>query len=623
MFYFLASILSFSAFAKAPEELSNSKKWHKLLHYKKTLTRNYESQADGMGFFLHPKGKWDPRLELEAAIELLGKTSKPKDGDAACKFPARLKWLNQELGQPWRVDLSGCTKYLEFFSKVAAKRASIVFSSYYLGNPNSSFGHTFLRLSRYDDKRETEMLDYGINYAAESHGANPFTYAFKGLFGGFKGRFTAMPYYYKVREYSDFEFRDLWSYDLKLTMPQVLEMVDHIWELGHTDFDYYYFLENCSYHLLSVLEVVLPDRDLTGKYSIFAIPADTIRLLKEEDLIGPGQRRESTYTRLTRLSEKLTLDSLGNAREIIERPEDTGSIIQGMDDQKAANTLDVAIEGFDYFNSEKILKDDPKTMQTKDLILRARAVNPLITADAQVLSLLNESPAEVHPPTRWSLGQGYRHRQGKQTIFEARSALHDLLDPMKGSLKEGQIEMGRVSIGLRQKDYGPDRLVFEDLSILTIKNFPAQTFWAKPFSWEIELGVKQLYRNDCFNCPASVLMGSFGNTFSLIDQRLLLALLINGEFNLQNYFHNGYRVGVGPKIVSRFILSEQWVVGLESWYHLNTYGTKHAWEEQELWSSFELRNHFTKDTSWFVKFRGHERSGSWLPEGLLGLQYFH
>src|SRR5690606_7938888 len=120
---------------------------------------------------------------------------------------------------------------------------SIVFSSYYLGNPNSAFGHTLLRLSRYQDTSETEMLDYGINFAAEAREVNPFLYAVKGLFGGFEGRFAAIPYYYKIREYANYEFRDLWSYELDLTFAEVLEAVDHIWELGHTYFDYYYFHE--------------------------------------------------------------------------------------------------------------------------------------------------------------------------------------------------------------------------------------------------------------------------------------------------------------------------------------------------------------------------------------------
>ena len=319
MYLFFFIVFSFSTFSQ--EDLSSSLKWQRLLHYKKNFLDQFESQADGDDFFLHSQGKINPQLELNESIKRFSETDKPNDDHPICKFPLRYKWLNRELGMPWKADLSGCRNYISFFSKLAAKRASVVFSSYYLTNPNSAFGHTLLRLSRFDDKAETEMLDYGINYAAKAQETNPFLYAYKGLFGGFHGKFASIPYYYKVREYSDFEFRDLWSYDLKLSMSEVLEIVDHVWELGNTHFDYYYFHENCSYHLLSVLDVVRPSLNLTETYQVYTIPADTIRLLKTKNLIEDGKKRESTYTRLQRFSSKLSNAQLEIAKQIAIKPE--------------------------------------------------------------------------------------------------------------------------------------------------------------------------------------------------------------------------------------------------------------------------------------------------------------
>ncbi|HXH76407.1 MAG TPA: DUF4105 domain-containing protein [Bacteriovoracaceae bacterium] len=612
MFLLFSLIISSSLFASPDlEKLAHSAKWQKLLHYK-----NSTSQADGKDFFLHPEGKFNPELELKRSVELFANPN-PKDGDAGCKFPARLKWLNQALGNPWRIDLSGCQTYISFFSKLAAKRASIVFSSYYLSNPNSAFGHTFLRLSRFDDRKETEMLDYGINFSAEATATNPFSYAIKGLFGGYKGKFAAMPYYYKVREYGDFEFRDLWSYELNLTTLQVLEMVDHIWELGHTDFDYFYFLENCSYHLLSIIEVVMPEKNLTDNYSVFAIPADTIRLLKEEGLIGPGKKRESTYARLMRLSSDQPRSSLEKASDMIKHPKETPNIVLGMEPKAAAGALDVAMEAFDYYNSEKILTDDPVTMEAKSHILRARAINPIISSDAIVESSLRDSPAESHPPTRYSVAQGYVHGQGKETRFQFRAALHDLLDPQKGSLKEGQLEMGKLTLNYKEKELKNPKLVLQDLTILSLKNYPAQNFWANPFSWEMELGARQITETGCFDCPSPTLMGSIGNTLQLMDQRILIAMLINGEFNLN------YRVGFGPKIVTRYLMSEKWIMGLNSYYHLNTYRLNSLAQDQQLNGEFELRHHLMQNFSLFLQLQVMERDEIWGRQGLVGLQYFH
>lgn len=45
-----------------------------------------------------------------------------------------------------------------------------------------------------------------------------------------------MPYYRKVKEYGDFESRDLWEYELNLTPEETRFLVSHIWEMQHVSF---------------------------------------------------------------------------------------------------------------------------------------------------------------------------------------------------------------------------------------------------------------------------------------------------------------------------------------------------------------------------------------------------
>ena len=70
---------------------------------------------------------------------------------------------------------------------------------------------------------------------------NPIVYSILGTMGGFKGSLVSLPYYYKIREYNDHESRDLWSYELNLSYEEIEVIIDHLWELGQTVFDYYYF----------------------------------------------------------------------------------------------------------------------------------------------------------------------------------------------------------------------------------------------------------------------------------------------------------------------------------------------------------------------------------------------
>ena len=625
MYFLLPLLFSFSVFATpTTTELSQDLKWIRLLHYKKTVTGSYKSEADGARFFLHKRGKTNPKKELETAIELFGRNGELNDEHAICRFPLRYKWLNQKLGMPWKADLMKCTNYVNFFSKLAAKRASVIFSSYYLGSPNSAFGHTLLRLSRYDNRNETEMLDYGINYSAVAKETNPFLYAVKGLFGGFEGKFAAVPYYYKIREYTNVEFRDLWSYDLKLTMPQVLEMVDHVWELGDTYFDYFYFHENCSYHLLSIIEAAVPTANLTDQYHFYTIPADTIRLLKKEGLIEEGQRRESTYSKLTRLSGDLSDSDLATSKEIAMKPENTQKLIASMDNKKAADVLDVSIEAFDYYNFDKILKDDPKTKEKKSFILSARATNPVITHDEIDPELTRkDSPAFSHSPTRLSINEGYTDQLGKFTRFEFRAALHDVLDPIPGTMNTSQIEMGKLNIKLQDQYYKSPKFIFQDFTIFNIKNYPEQNFWASPMSWEVDVGAKQLNRLQCFDCPAAYVMGSVGNSLDISRGRLFMSVLINGELDIQSQFVDNYRLGLGPKLFSRFRMSDAWLMGFTSYYHFNTYEHQKMFQDYEWYNELELRHHLSESVSLSLKGNGYEREHEWVTGGELGLQYFY
>ncbi|MFA7614510.1 MAG: DUF4105 domain-containing protein [Candidatus Caldatribacteriota bacterium] len=602
MLQLLLAALTFSVLASPDvKELSQSKKWHNLLHYKKTLFGGYKSQADGKEFFLHPEGKNNPQAELEELIKQISEKKRPKDGDAACKFPLRSKWVNKELGFPFKIDYSGCKTYFEFFQKVAARRASIVFSSYYLGNPNSAFGHTLLRLSRYQDSKETEMLDYGINFAAEARENNPVLYAFKGLMGGFEGRFAAIPYYYKIREYSNYEFRDLWSYELDLTFAEVLEAVDHIWELGQTHFDYYYFHENCSYHLLSILEVVRPELDLTSNYNVYTIPADTIRILDKHNLLLNSKRRESTYSMLQRLSEGLSHKELVVAKKIAQDPIRHLHKLK-FGSKKNAEILDVSIEAFDYFNAEKILVDDKKTKEKKEPLLIARARNKEISDIKEAPLFLRDSPAKSHSPTRHQVFGGHQNKLGGFLGYEWRAALHDLLDPPAGSLKSAQLEMFKGSF-LYQDLNGKNKIVFDQFSLLSLRNYPAQNFWATPISWEIEVGAQNRFRRNCFDCPELVVNGSVGSSIELNNEKVLMSFLLNAEGNAQNYYQDGYRLGIGPKVVMRYLFDEKWGVRLSSYYHFNTYRFSEVGRDGLTFSEVEARYHLNSSVSLGGKYQ--------------------
>ena len=217
---------------------------------------------------------------------------------AICRFPARTIVLQQWLKfDPQTLAKDPCPKFQAYWEKVQPESVSIIFSSYYLNNPASAFGHTFLRIRKREQwvsSEKRELLDSSVDYSADVDTENPFAYAIKGLFGLFPGTFKLRPYFYKVREYNDYESRDLWEYELNLTDAQVVLLAAHLFELGSTYIPYYYHRWKLLilYIGKAAMEVVAPDLHLLDHVALTpVVPADTIKALYE----NPGLVKEVHY----------------------------------------------------------------------------------------------------------------------------------------------------------------------------------------------------------------------------------------------------------------------------------------------------------------------------------------
>ncbi len=51
-----------------------------------------------------------------------------------------------------------------------------------------------------------------------------------------------------LEKYADLERRDIWEYRLSLNEAETLRLMEHLWELRQTNFDYYFF-DDPYYHM--------------------------------------------------------------------------------------------------------------------------------------------------------------------------------------------------------------------------------------------------------------------------------------------------------------------------------------------------------------------------------------
>lgn len=550
--------------------------WLNLLHTKKTWTGGQLSQVDGEEFFISPRGVKDPQEELNATYEAFvqSKTFGDKHEAVGCRFPARRLWFWRRLPVSERkpFEEGECESFRRFKKSLDAHSVSLVFSSYYINNPSSSFGHTLLRINRSGPR--FELLDHGINYAANATTDNALLYAISGLAGFFRGTFTNVPYYYKVREYNDFEVRDLWSYDLNLTPDEIEMLVAHAWELGSTYFDYYYLTENCSYHMLSLLEAAAPRLNLTDRLAYWVIPADTVKVAYETPgLVSAVSYRASSRSQFEKRLESLNAPAKEALQKIAALHNDKENFNQahleeqltGLEQSQQIAVLDAAADYLDFKNPEDVMKESTQSSREKRLLLltRSKFRMPSQPLDGTLPTL--EMPHFGHGSARAGIGFGYENSGiGSFTELNMRFALHDLLDPTQGYPEDARIEFLHFRGRINQNQFSRTNRVgrwFElnEATLFRVTSLNPLRFYNKSPSWRVEFGMRQVRDLTCDRCYAGFAEFGIGETLGIqFGPRVNFYGLLDSEFMVSPSFENSaFRMGVGPRIGALARLTHQ------------------------------------------------------------------
>ncbi|MBI3480971.1 MAG: DUF4105 domain-containing protein [Nitrosomonadales bacterium] len=537
--------------------LAERPEWQKLVHYvPNPISSGVHGLVDSPQFYNAPDGKSNPQAELEATLASFYSSIEESNEqqNPQCLFIARYTWLDEQLAfDPQRLPRQTCKRYQQWHATLNPNGLTLIFASAYINSPSSMYGHPLVRVDAKDQDEHTRLLAYAITFAANTNETNGIAFAVNGLFGGYPGMFSILPYYLKVREYSDLENRDIWEYQLNLSPEEIDRVLMHAWELGSVYFQYYFFDENCAYHLLGLLQVARPELDLTSQFRWWAIPADSVRAIaRQPDMVKKVVYRPASATvvkyRLEGLqqTERKLVSDLSTRHMTVN-----DSTLHTLPNERTALVLEASQDYVGY----------RRAIGKQDVADSAELARELLTARSH-LDVMGKTPSvpvpathpdQGHGSSRMTFGAGRRGGQNFQEL-SARATYHDIMDSDDGYARGAQIEF--FSLALRHYDSSTDRVEqFNPVSILSLT--PRDDFF-QPMSWKISAGWHRVRTPNGEEPLAFALNGGAGTTWSNQNNTALWYALIDGSTRLNSNLVNGYALGAGASAGTLFDISPRW-----------------------------------------------------------------
>nr|WP_295902464.1 DUF4105 domain-containing protein [uncultured Bdellovibrio sp.] len=448
--------------------------WVKLGHYRKNLFGSYKSPLLG-NFFISENGSENPKAELLATIELL--FNKDTSKKSQCRYLARTSWLKKVLAiDP--SDLVSCPEKDQWKEQLGAQEIYIIFAASDLSSAGSSFGHTFLRVHNPKNTRELELLDYGINYAAVTGKDTGALYALKGLFGFYPGAYSMLPYYQKIREYTNLEGRNLWEYRLDLSPEQVAFLVDHLLELDGSFAPYYFADDNCSQQILELIEVAKPALNASAAFYDMTIPIDTVKELKKHNMLVGEKLRVSLQAEWQTRFTSLNYSQKDALKEIVYAK--TQTHLQKLSPKEQAEALEASLSylAIQEYREQKELKEEKYPLS----IARAKLgdqTEPLQIPAPRSPLLGSNSYAFYLGYGKWDENEFYR--------FKFRRTFHDLLSDDSGLSAFSHLEV--LSADFRYFSEKQNLDLYRAILIKILSTAPV-TELDTPLTWKAEVGTE-------------------------------------------------------------------------------------------------------------------------------------
>ena len=524
------------------QKLQHDITWQRLMY------ANDKGQSDVAysGYFLAPEGQTQLKQELQANIQALFQSAEANQS-VRCRFPARSHWLIQQLNiQQQYLPTVSCPELDDWMGQIKPYKATLIYATDFMGNPSSMFGHTLLRLDPKDQK-QLNLVSYAVNYAATVTSGEGWSFAWNGLTGQYPGEYSLMPYYRKVKEYGDLESRDLWEYELNLSPKETRFLVEHIWEMKHVSFPYYFVSDNCAYRLLGLIDLVRPELNLSDRFKVAAIPVETIKAIEQQALVKEIVYRPALETQLLAQAKQHGKPFAQAAHEVaFSETKDMPVILEKYPALEQAKILEMAYDDlYLQFTGRKV---EPSFAQPRlRQLLSLRSQIDLEKQRQQPIRPKGD-PTQAHDARNFSVNVG--EVQGEKFVeIGHRQAYHDLLDPQAGFRVGTQLLFWDGFI-----QYRNDELKLNHFDFLSVNSYNPITPFKMPLTWGFNLGWQQEALNKAGEFSEHEQHGvanlkvQMGYSYADKERKHLCYAQLQNHIQVGKALEQGWRIGMGPTI---------------------------------------------------------------------------
>jgi hypothetical protein len=317
-------------------------------------------------------------------------------------------------------------------------------------------------------------------------------------------------------------------------------------------FDYYFFDENCSYHLLSLMEVARPGLRLTDQFPLWVIPSETVRAVAEAGMVKEVRFRPARNTVL--LDRARLMDSRLQvlAKRLVEGETTADSeAMQRLTPKEQAQAIELALDYAAYRRSPKFGGVEQNAATVPELLKARSRLN--VPDQTPVIPAPDVWPGEGHKPARAGIGYGFENRRHFIEI-SAGPAYHDILDP-----EGGFTHNSRVNILNAAARYYPEsnQAELERFDLIDVMSLSSWNRLLHPVSWKAGLGIERKQLTD----SERLLMGRFNGGIGIshdFSRQTSAYAFAEGIVELSNRFDYFAAPGMGPRIGLVHDVSERW-----------------------------------------------------------------